>query len=413
MFLQHDFAHISYVRGGIKAIVKTLSRAGREGGVGLAEGAEACLEGDKVGAGGGAEESLTKSARELGNMIKKLGKDNHGGEGGGGGEGGEGGEKRQARRSLEGVGKGWSNFVSNVKTKMERRSSNDTFDEAGLPPHLANLESMTPLKGSPSNSPASSPKGPAGRGLARMFGLGGAGGGGNANTLAKEDEAAPSPRRASELSQISASLNAPPTPPSNWVRKLSVGVNSALTSTAQNLAARSENLARKGKAMVPRSPRGSGTSANLTSTGLEMGSLVSKSSFSSGTGVVFPAIHPPGVASGTVLVGDGKLMFVEGSADAGMISFCKDLTGLSKITTRMTADNVGSVLCVIFKSSEEGLEEEEAEFVVEGHKECVDAVKNEFKRVRGAKKKAAKVKAADDDDKGEKEAGEKEEVEKS
>ena len=401
MFLQHDFANISYVRGGIKAIVKTLSRAGREGGVGLAEGAEACLEGDKVGIVGGAEETLTKSAREFGNMIKKLGKDNHGGEERGEDEGGEvvegekGQQMRQARRSLEGVGKGWSNFVSNVKTKIERRSSKDKFEESGsLPPQLGNVDSapMTPPKGSPNNSPSSSPKAPAGRGLARMFGLGGGGGGGSVNAVAKDDEATPSPRRASELSQISSSLNSPPTPPSNWVRKLSVGVNSALTSTAQNLAAHSENLARKGKAMVPRSPRGSGTSTNLTSTGLQTGSLVSKSNFVSDSGVVFPAIHPPGVASGTVLVGDGKIMFVEGSADAGMVSFCRDLAGLSRITTRMSADNVGSVLCVIFKSSgtEEGLEmeEEEAEFVVEGHKECVEAVKKEFKRVRGSKKKA-------------------------
>ena len=384
MFLQHDFAHISYVRGGIKAIVKTLSRAGREGGVGLAEGAEACLEGEKVGVGG-TEETLTYSAREFGNMIKNLGKDGKEEKEGVVGKNEEaegGGAKRPPRRSLEGVGKGWSKFVSNVKTKMERRTSKDKFEEPLGSSNISADKVETTPQGSPASSPPTSPKGGA-RGLARMFGLSGP------NKEEHADTSSPSPRRASELNQISASLDTPPSPNQNWVRKLSVGVvtmNNALSSGAQSLAAQTESLARKGKAMVPRSPRGSEMVID-TRDDLRVGSIVSQAVFVEGGGLSFPAMQLALGSPGKVMVGSGRLMFMDGSADTGMVSMCIGLDRLSKITTRMTADGVSSVLCVVFKAELEGIgEDEEVQFVVEGHRECVEAVKGEFKRVRGKKK---------------------------
>ena len=56
MFLQHDFQYISYVRGGIKACIKQLKRAGKPDGVGLAEGAELVLEGTAIDAQADADE---------------------------------------------------------------------------------------------------------------------------------------------------------------------------------------------------------------------------------------------------------------------------------------------------------------------------------------------------------------------
>ncbi|GMI23049.1 hypothetical protein TrCOL_g8125 [Triparma columacea] len=167
MFLQHDFQYISYVRGGIKACIKQLKKAGKPDGVGLAEGAELVLEGTAIELDDGIDEvSHTEVITGSGRRVWKEMVESMSVAAGGAveeQEDGAGGSSDTAdavdaqsspnsrnkiskqRKSLEGAKQGWSNFMKQsaagvAKFTTQRRVSKDTMavggtgDDSSSPP---------------------------------------------------------------------------------------------------------------------------------------------------------------------------------------------------------------------------------------------------------------------------------------
>ena len=156
MFLQHDFQYISYVRGGIKACIKQLKRAGKPDGVGLAEGAELVLEGTAIDAQADADEvshtdAITGGGRRVWKeMVESMSVASGGGveeqEGSAGSlndivdvqssPNSERNKKSKQRKSLEGAKQGWNNFMKQsaagmAKFTTQRRVGKDTMEGDG------------------------------------------------------------------------------------------------------------------------------------------------------------------------------------------------------------------------------------------------------------------------------------------
>ncbi|GMH54703.1 hypothetical protein TrLO_g10982 [Triparma laevis f. longispina] len=435
MFLQLDFAHVSYVRGGIKAIVRELKKAGKENGVGLAEGAEATLEGNKVGKSE-VDEAMSASGRAIEKMMKNMVGDlsptvawmpgddeeeEEGEEEDGGGEGGGKGEdevgaqpqgkkppaekdQRKSRRSLEGVGKGWNSFVSNASKAFERRSSKEGSEFGG--------------GGGKSNS--NSPKNSGGSGGmfgGRMFG------GGDKSVGEKSGEGGQKisndSSRSSELdlirSELEGNLAEGAQHPSDkaapmWVRKLSVQMEKAGTGflmASQKLGEKSREvgneLVEKTKAVAKArsSPRTSlsGLMGRKNAAGYYIGKIVDIGDWigsvagNGGSACTFSAMKCPtddsmwteeAMTPCQLLIGDGFFLALElnsGTPGAGPIIACYGLLSLNKITTKQ---NLHGLTVFWFKLGDgevgEGRETEiQLPFVVEEHRDCIEKVKEGFK----------------------------------
>ncbi|GMH98139.1 hypothetical protein TrST_g6751 [Triparma strigata] len=466
MFLQLDFAHVSYVRGGIKAIVRELKKAGKENGVGLAEGAEATLEGNKVGKSE-VDEAMSASGRAIEKLMKNMvgdlsptvawmpgddDDDDEAEEGGGEDKGNEevevasavpavakkSGEKdqRKTRRSLEGaVGKGWNNFVSNASKAFERRSSKEGGD----------MRTDSPADGSGSsrgNSPKNSGGG-SGMFGSRMFGSGGEKSGGEG----REQKVSNDSSRSSELdlirSELEGNLTEGAQHPSDkatlqWVRKLSVQMEKAGTGilmASQKLGEKSRevgnDLVEKTKAVAKArsSPRTSlsGLMGKKKLSGYYIGKIIDIGDWivatvgAGGTATTFSAMKCPtddtmwteeAMTPCQLLIGDGFFMALElnpATPGAGPIVACHGLLSLSKITTKQ---NVHGLTVFWFKldATEVG-EGGEAEillpFVVEGHKDCIEKVKEGFKIEKKAEKEKLKERLREEErEKRRRESGE-------
>ncbi|GMH90230.1 hypothetical protein TL16_g11705 [Triparma laevis f. inornata] len=313
-------------------------------------------------------------------------------------------DQRKSRRSLEGVGKGWNSFVSNASKAFERRSSKEGSEFGG--------------GGGKSNS--NSPKNSGGSGGmfgGRMFG------GGDKSVGEKSGEGGQKisndSSRSSELdlirSELEGNLAEGAQHPSDkaapmWVRKLSVQMEKAGTGflmASQKLGEKSREvgneLVEKTKAVAKArsSPRTSlsGLMGRKNAAGYYIGKIVDIGDWigsvagNGGSACTFSAMKCPtddsmwteeAMTPCQLLIGDGFFLALElnsGTPGAGPIIACYGLLSLNKITTKQ---NLHGLTVFWFKLGDgevgEGGETEiQLPFVVEGHRDCIEKVKEGFK----------------------------------
>jgi len=389
MFLQHDFQYVSYIRGGIKACVKELKRAGKPSGVGLEEGAELVLEGTAVSHADEETSTTTASGRRVwkemvesmtvvaGGVVEEENPNERGED-----SGGQSSPKNsKSRRSLDGMAKqGWNSFMKGGMAKFtaQSRTSKDTFEEAGVFGIQDDIGEGEKVSGESESS--------------------------NRRKSINSDRSSELKELRGELeTQLNAEASSPTRNTPQWMKRLSLKTAEAGTKfllASQKLGEKAQKLA-PGRASPRNSLLGS-DSKNKDSYYLQKlvdisDFIMSETEIGENPVQTFSATRCPttsGIPTSVmsacqILVSPRFFLALEmkiSTPGAGKIVEVREMGALSKITTKANEHGL-----VNFHFNQDG-EEVILCFIVEDFRDCIQLMKVNFKAYKEKKVRAEKAK---------------------